>query len=191
METDEPQDTRQKGGHYCIAPGCKNEFYRVKAKDKTIHFHKLPLKRRTVLLRWLVALKRESPPMGSDSKVCSKHFLEEDYTEERIFESGKLVVCRTNRLKPEAAPSVFSFTGYNVCCTDRPTYSDNSTTEASVRRRERALKPGREETGRVFSNSQKSAGTKTSSIFIPKKKQYSHLSQKCNCLICTSSLTPH
>ena len=141
METEEPQDRRrQKGGHYCIAPGCKNEFYRVKAKDKTVHFHKLPLKRRTVLLRWLAALKRESPPMGSDSRVCSEHFLEEDYTEEKIFESGKLVVRRTNRLKPEAAPSVFNFSTYNVCSTDRPTYSDNSTTEASVRRRERALK---------------------------------------------------
>lgn len=143
METEEPQDRRrQKGGHYCIALGCKNEFYKVKSKDKTvhIHFHKLPLKRRTVLLHWLVTLKQKSPPMSSGSRVCSEHFLEEDYTEGKIFDSGKLLVRRTTRLKPEAALSVFSFTGYNLCFTDRPTYSDNSTTKASVCRKERALK---------------------------------------------------
>uniref|UniRef100_A0A3B4VAE6 THAP-type domain-containing protein n=1 Tax=Seriola dumerili TaxID=41447 RepID=A0A3B4VAE6_SERDU len=86
------------GGHY------------FKAKDKTVHFHKLLLKRRAVLLRWLAALKRESPPMGTDSRVCSEHFLDEDYLEDKIFESGKLVVRRTKRLKPEVAPSVFNFT---------------------------------------------------------------------------------
>uniref|UniRef100_A0A3B4TT49 THAP domain-containing protein 1 n=1 Tax=Seriola dumerili TaxID=41447 RepID=A0A3B4TT49_SERDU len=111
----------------------------VKAKDKTVHFHKLPLKRRAVLLRWLAALKRESPPMGTDSRVCSEHFLDEDYLEDKIFESGKLVVRRTNRLKPEVAPSVFNFTAYNMYSTDRPTYSGNSGAETSVLHRERAL----------------------------------------------------
>uniref|UniRef100_A0A8C4DSN9 THAP-type domain-containing protein n=1 Tax=Dicentrarchus labrax TaxID=13489 RepID=A0A8C4DSN9_DICLA len=98
----------QKGGHYCIAPGCKNEFYRVKAKDKTVNFHKVPLKQRTVLLRWLAALKRTSLPMSDDSGVCSDHFRVEDYIEEKTFECGKLVVHQTNRLKPEAAPSVLT-----------------------------------------------------------------------------------
>lgn len=62
--------------------------------------------------------------MGADYRVCSEHFLEEDYIEEKTFEFGKLVVRRTNRLKPEVAPSVFNFTAYNVCSTDLPTYSE-------------------------------------------------------------------
>lgn len=101
----------------------KTNFTGSKPRTK-VHFHKLPLKRKTVLLRWLTALKRESPPMGADYRVCSEHFLEEDYIEEKTFEFGQLVVRRTNRLKPEVAPSVFNFTAYNVCSTDLPTYSE-------------------------------------------------------------------
>lgn len=82
----------------CIAPGCKNDFYKVKAKGKIVNFHKLQRNWKTVLQRWLVALKRKSPPMGTDSRVCSEHFLEEDYTEE-IFDSGKLVVRNLKLLR--------------------------------------------------------------------------------------------
>lgn len=42
METEEPQGRRrQKGCHYSVDPGCKNEFYSFKAKYKTMHLHKL------------------------------------------------------------------------------------------------------------------------------------------------------
>ncbi|XP_047429079.1 transcription factor E2FC isoform X2 [Mugil cephalus] len=110
MEAEEQRSIRrQKGGHYCIAIGCTNEFYRIKAKGKLVHFHKLPLKRSAVLSRWLEALRRENPPMGRGARVCSDHFLEEDYVEEKCFEAERLVVRRTNRLKPEAVPSVFNF----------------------------------------------------------------------------------
>lgn len=120
METLELQDKgRKKGGHYCIVPGCKNEFYRVKAKDKKVHFHTLPHKRKIVLLRWLAALRRKSPPMNTKSRVCSDHFLEEDYIQEKTFESDKLVVRRTNRLRPEAVPSVFNSTAFDLCSTGR------------------------------------------------------------------------
>uniref|UniRef100_A0A672LX12 THAP-type domain-containing protein n=1 Tax=Sinocyclocheilus grahami TaxID=75366 RepID=A0A672LX12_SINGR len=99
------------------------DFYSVKAK---------------VLIHWLAALKRKKPPMGAEARVCSEHFLEEDYIEEKTFGSANLVIRHTNKLKPEGAPSVFNFSGYNACSTDRPTFCDNSNT--SVRRREWALK---------------------------------------------------
>ena len=142
MESEEPQDRgRRKGGHYCIAPGCKNEFYRVKAKRKKIHFHTLPVKRSAVLLSWLAALKRETRPKGTDPRVCSDHFVEEDYIEEKTFESDRLVVRRTNRLKPEAIPSVF--TADDSSSADRPAHSDNNGAGGSDRRREKAVKHGR------------------------------------------------
>lgn len=58
MKTEEAHGLRRlKGGHYCTAPGCKNDFYRAKAMEITVHFHKPFLKGRGVLLRWLAALK--------------------------------------------------------------------------------------------------------------------------------------
>lgn len=120
METEDPQDNRrQKGGHHCIVLGCKNEFYSAKAKEKTVHFHKLPWKRSTVLQRWLAALKRKNPPINSQSRVCSEHFLEEDYIKEKAFESDKLVIRPTNRLKADVVPSVFNLTTSDLCSTDR------------------------------------------------------------------------
>lgn len=129
---------RCKGGHFCIAPGCSNEFYRVKTKNKIVHFHTLPLKRHAVLRRWLAALKRVNPPVSHNARVCSEHFLKEDYVEERVFESERLVVRQTNKLKPEAVPSVFDFSSYKVGCTDRPTQSTSASKELAVRREGRA-----------------------------------------------------
>ena len=33
------------------------------------------------------------------------------------------MICRTNKLKSEAAPSVLDFSSYSVACTDRPAQS--------------------------------------------------------------------
>lgn len=51
------------GGHNCISPGSKNEFYSVKTKDKrgVFFFHKLPLKRRSVLLRLPIHIQTQVP----------------------------------------------------------------------------------------------------------------------------------
>uniref|UniRef100_A0A673IFZ2 THAP-type domain-containing protein n=1 Tax=Sinocyclocheilus rhinocerous TaxID=307959 RepID=A0A673IFZ2_9TELE len=86
------------------------DFYSVKAKGKRVHFHKLPLKWRTVLIHWLAALKRKMPPMGAEARVCSEHFWRKI----------------TFRRKLLTAPSVFNFSGYNACSTDRPTFCDNT-----------------------------------------------------------------
>lgn len=120
METLELQDKRNlKGCHHCIVPGCKNEIYTAKAEGKHVHFHILPHKRKIVQIRWLATLKRKSPPVNTRSRVCSDHFLEEDYIQEKTFESDKIVVRRTNRLKPEAVPSVFNSTAFDLCSTGR------------------------------------------------------------------------
>lgn len=116
----------------------------LKLREKRVSFHKLLLKRKLVLLNWLAALKRKKPPMGAEARVCSEHFLEKDYIEKKTFESGNLVVRRSNTLKPEVAPSVFDFSGYDARSTDRPAFSDSNNTEVSVRRRERALKRDRQ-----------------------------------------------
>ena len=58
-EKEEQMKKRLKGGMFCIAPGCSNEFYRVKDQEKPVHFHLLPLKPPPVLRRWPAALKRK------------------------------------------------------------------------------------------------------------------------------------
>ncbi|KAL7399827.1 hypothetical protein ABVT39_002489 [Epinephelus coioides] len=126
---------RVKGGMFCIAPGCTNEFYRVKDREKTVHLNHFP--RQPLALRcWLAAIKRKNPPVIGNATICSEHFVAEDYLEERFFdEAGVLVTRRSKRLKPDAIPSIFDFSAYNDRSTDCPT---QSTSEVAVRRQKRA-----------------------------------------------------
>ncbi|KAL7392482.1 hypothetical protein ABVT39_025372 [Epinephelus coioides] len=120
-------ERRTRGGSFCIAPGCSNEFYRLKEGGKLVHFHVLPMRRPQVMRRWLSALKRDSPPVGAGLRVCSDHFLPSDYVEEGGFdESGRFVRWPTNRLKPDSVPSVFDFSQYSVGETDRPLHTDTT-----------------------------------------------------------------
>lgn len=129
---------RSRGGSYCIAPGCSNELYRTKASGRDVRYHRLPLKRQQDLVKWLGALKRASPPTAPGFRVCSDHFLPSDYEETCQFDSsGTLVRFRTNRLKSEATPSVFDFSGYSIGQTDRPSQVP---TIAANSHKERALK---------------------------------------------------
>uniref|UniRef100_A0A8D0D4G2 THAP domain-containing protein 1 n=1 Tax=Sander lucioperca TaxID=283035 RepID=A0A8D0D4G2_SANLU len=107
---EETETNRSRGGSYCISPGCSNELYRAKAAGVTIHFHKLPLTRKPVLNSWLAALKLASPPAAPRFRVCNEHFLVTDYLESCNFDStGSLVRVKSNRLKPEAIPSMIDF----------------------------------------------------------------------------------
>jgi hypothetical protein len=76
---------KKNRGSFCIAPGSSNKYYRVKESGKTVHFHVIPVKKPKLLRRWLAALKRLSPRMGSGQRVCSDHFIEADYIEEGAF----------------------------------------------------------------------------------------------------------
>lgn len=130
---------KRTGGSFCIAPGCSNEYYRVKESGKSVHFHVVPVNKPNLLRRWLAALKRLNPPVGPGLRVCSDHFVESDYVEEGTFtEDGRFVRRPTNRLKPDAVPSVFNFSTYSVGDTDRPVRSDLS--DSALRRRDRAQK---------------------------------------------------
>ncbi len=113
----ECEKTRRCGIH-CIAPGCTNYYYN---KVKGVHYHRLPLKNRSLLKKWLQMLKRADPPVNAHSRVCSKHFLQSDYIPGGKFaESGEYLSVLTSRLKPDAFPSVFDFTGYSSGKTDCP-----------------------------------------------------------------------
>lgn len=76
-------------------------------------------------------------------------------------------------VKISFAPPVFSFTAYNVCSNDRPTYSDKSGPPQG--KGTETHQSGKEETGKASSNLQRSAGTKTANMPIP-KNQYSSTS---------------
>ncbi|CAG5887278.1 unnamed protein product [Menidia menidia] len=130
----ESNKRHQKGGHFCIAPGCSNIYYKVKSEGKNIHFHSLPLRRQVVLQRWLTALKQDSSKVSRTARVCSDHFIEEDYLEEKVFESDALVTRRTNRLKSEATPSVFDFS--TIGSSGNPTQSTSKDTAVHHKERE-------------------------------------------------------
>ncbi len=111
-------EVKRKRGHsgngiHCIVPGCTNYFYNVKRK-KGIHYHRLPVGNKTLLGKWLQNLKRADPPVHSNSRVCSSHFLPDDYVLAGSFtESGEYQTTRTNKLNPDAVPTVFDFSKYS------------------------------------------------------------------------------
>lgn len=76
---------------YCCVPLCKSD---EKKKPAGLSFHELPAR-----ARWLAAIRRDKWSPNTTScytKVCSRHFKEEDFIE-----------FKRRRLKKEAVPSVF------------------------------------------------------------------------------------
>lgn len=117
------------GGYHCIAPGCTNYYY----KDSSKSYHRLPLKKPALLKAWLQKLKRKDPPVNTNSRVCSNHFVEDDYQSQgMMMPDGTFGCMKTNRLKLNAVPSVFDFTQYSHGATDIP-----ATAAAKASRRER------------------------------------------------------
>ena len=73
----------------CVVFGCHHKA--GKKGSEGISFYRLPLKNKELLKKWLAALKTDSVPVNSNSRVCSAH-----------FEGGK-------RTGMDDVPSVFSF----------------------------------------------------------------------------------
>ncbi len=137
METgSNSSEVKRKHGHsgmHCIAPGCTNYFYN---KKKGIHYHRLPVGNKTLLKKWLQNLKRADPPVHSHSRVCSSHFLPEDYVLAGSFtESGEYQRTRTNKLNPDAVPTVFDFSQYSLGETDCPASQKTPVSTARADRR--------------------------------------------------------
>ncbi len=128
---------KQQYGKHCIAPGCRNWYY--KAKEK--HYHTLPLGDKDRMKVWLQKLKRKNVPVNSNSKVCSDHFTKEDYVLKGNFDSfGCFQMVQTKDLKDGAFPSVFNFSEYNASATDAPSTSSTGSLATKVGRSERLAK---------------------------------------------------
>ncbi len=129
----EVKSKQNRSGMHCIAPGCTNHFYK---KQEKVHYHRLPVANKELLRKWLQKMKRANPPVNCNSRVCSNHFLPEDYVLTGYFnELGEYGEKRTNRLKPEAVPSVFDFSQYSRGETDCPSVirSPNTSTARADR----------------------------------------------------------
>ncbi|XP_039277668.1 THAP domain-containing protein 1 isoform X1 [Nilaparvata lugens] len=85
---------------YCVAFGCKNGHVR----GKEIPFHSFPFKRPKLLKLWIEAIRRKNWKPSKSSRICGAHFLSTDYLQ-KPGSTQKL-------LKPDAIPSVFSFTSH-------------------------------------------------------------------------------
>ena len=73
---------------------------------------------------WLHNLKRKDPPAHADARVCSNHFVENDYIKVGSFdEEGRFAMIPSKNLSKEAVPTVFNFESYNISTTDAPSAS--------------------------------------------------------------------
>ena len=105
-------------GMHCMAPGCSNNH----RKNPEVHFHRLPWRHQLVVQQWLARMKLARPPKLQYARVCSQHFVEDDYELKGHFdESRRFHLKRTTKLKPLAVPSLFDFSGYSKGATDAPT----------------------------------------------------------------------
>ena len=81
----------------CISFGCPN----TSSKSSDISFHRLPLKNKKVLAKWIINIRRTNTPVNEHVRVCSEHFEPSCFL---ISYNGR------KRLGKDAIPTRFSFT---------------------------------------------------------------------------------
>ena len=54
----------------CILFGCPN----TSSKSSDISFHRLPLKNKKVLAKWIINIRRTHTPVNEHVRICSEHF---------------------------------------------------------------------------------------------------------------------
>ncbi|KAM9323657.1 THAP domain-containing protein 1 [Pholidichthys leucotaenia] len=79
----------------CSAYGCKNRYH----KDKDVSFHKFPLARPDICVKWVAAMRRNNFKPTKYSNICSQHFTGDCFKRE----------CNNRVLKDDAVPSLFTF----------------------------------------------------------------------------------
>ena len=57
--------------HFCVVPGCSNDS----VSHPNLSFHRLPLKKKSLLKMWMHKIGRKNLPLNSNSRVCSNHFI--------------------------------------------------------------------------------------------------------------------
>ncbi|CAB4056498.1 unnamed protein product [Lepeophtheirus salmonis] len=73
----------------CSAPLCRTG-YPGEAKDPTTVFHRVPLKNKELMKKWITAIPRANYKPTIHSRLCSNHFVIEDYVSRRRTNSIKL-----------------------------------------------------------------------------------------------------
>uniref|UniRef100_A0A0K2UNI0 Putative LOC101234274 [Hydra vulgaris] n=1 Tax=Lepeophtheirus salmonis TaxID=72036 RepID=A0A0K2UNI0_LEPSM len=93
----------------CCAPMCRTG-YPGTPKDDDVFFHRLPLKNIPLLHCWIKAIHRKDFEPNKHSRLCSKHFKQEDYkairTDSNPYRKKPVILIRRN-LKIDAVPSIF------------------------------------------------------------------------------------
>ncbi|RZF48094.1 hypothetical protein LSTR_LSTR002160 [Laodelphax striatellus] len=122
---------------YCAARNCNNKFY----KGSNIHFYKFPLRKPTLLKKWLKELGRRNFMPSAHHFLCSDHFKPECFLANTVNKKS---------LTDDAVPTIFSnYIGKLLAIkmdTDEPCQTTRTTTMVTRRmsRKEtsRSPKPG-------------------------------------------------
>jgi len=94
-------------GYYCWVPLCKNSTAQRAERERLglpkISFHSFP-NNDTVKKEWIIKIKRDEFKITKDTKICSEHFVPEDFV---ITLPG--YPSERPRLHSHAVPSIFPF----------------------------------------------------------------------------------
>jgi len=92
-------------GYYCCVPGCKNSTSQRAERESLglpkISFHSFPTSK-AVRKEWLVKIKRANFKIKRDTKICSVHFVPDDF-----FVALPECPSKRPRLHNLAVPSIF------------------------------------------------------------------------------------
>ena len=70
-----PDRKRIEFGVHCMAPGCHNYY----GKNNSVHYHQLSQGNDSLLGEWMVNMPLARPPKLQHARVCSEHFVDDDY----------------------------------------------------------------------------------------------------------------
>lgn len=117
-----------------MAPGCSNN----RKNNTRVHYHRLPLSKPSLTQVWLAKMKLAKPPKLEFARVCSVHFMADDYETTGTFDdSGRFVYQQTKNLKPAAVPTLFDFSSYSKGGTDAPSSSTSCLSARTQRMQKR------------------------------------------------------
>ena len=123
----------------CVAFGCKSG-YKTHETPSNVTLHRFPLQHEELLKKWISRISRENFQPTTNSRLCSLHFVESDFSETRVDKNMTRKRKRGTKplnkrtLKPDAIPTVFPNSPKYLSAPQPTRRDENATARSRVNR---------------------------------------------------------